>query len=51
MTEPIETVIIRTQQIFETASGINPVKIEIEDDRVLNILKKYKSAEYKLTLL
>ena len=30
MTEPIETVIIRTQQIFETASGINPVKIEIK---------------------
>ena len=39
MTEPIEMVIIRAQQSFEIAGGLNPVQIEIEDDRILNILK------------
>ena len=39
MTKPIEMVIIRAQQIFEIARGLNPVQIEIEGDRVLNILK------------
>ena len=28
--------------------GLNPVQIEIEDDRVINILKKYKNALYKI---
>ena len=51
MTEPIETVIIHTQQNFEIAGGLNPVQIENEDDRVLNILKKHKSATYKLAPL
>ena len=51
MAEPIETVIIRAQQRFEIASGLNPVQIEIEDDRILNILRKYKNVRYKLTLL
>ena len=51
MTEPIETVIIHTQQNFEIAGGLNPVQIEKEDDRVLNILKKHKSATYKLAPL
>ena len=37
MAEPIETVIIPTQQSFEIASGLNPEQIEIEDDRILNI--------------
>ena len=37
MPEPIETVIIRAQQSFETAGRLNPVQIEIDDDRVLNI--------------
>ena len=41
MAEPIETVIIRAQQNFEIAGGLNPVQIEIEDDRVLNIFKKH----------
>ena len=49
MTEPIETVIIRAQQIFEIAWGLNLVQIEIEDDRVLNIFKKYKNVLYRLT--
>ena len=51
MAEPIETVVIRAQQRFEIASGLNPVQIEIEDDRILNILRKYKNIRYKLTLL
>ena len=40
--EPIETVIICAQQNFEVAGGLNPIQIEIEDDRVLNMLKKQK---------
>ena len=39
MEEPIETVVIRLQQSFEIAGGLNPVQIEIEDDRILNMLK------------
>ena len=41
MAEPIETVIIRAQQNFEIAGGLNPVQIENEDNRVLNIFKKH----------
>ena len=51
MAEPIETVIICVQQSFEIASGLNPVQIEIDDDIVLNMLKKYKNARYRLTPL
>ena len=51
MQEPIETIIIRTQQNFEIVGGLNPVQIKIKDDRVLNILNKYKNATYKLTPL
>ena len=40
MTEPIETVSICAQQNFEIACSLNPAQIEIEDDKVLNILKK-----------
>ena len=36
MVEPIETVIIRTQESFEIDDGLNSVKIETEDGRVLN---------------
>ena len=49
MLEPIETVIIHAQQNFEVAGGLNPVQIEIEDDRILNMLKKHKNVIYKLT--
>ena len=42
MQEPIETVIIRAQQNFEVAGGVNPVQTELEDDRLLNLLKKKK---------
>ena len=51
MAEPVETIIIGAQQNFVVAGGLNPVHIEIEDDRVLNELKKYKNAAYKLTPL
>ena len=55
MQEPNETVIIRAQQCFEVAGGMNPVQIELEDDRLLNLLKKkkkkIKNATYKLTPL
>ena len=42
MQEPIETVIIRPQQNFEVAGGVNPVQIELEDDKLLNLPKKIK---------
>ena len=41
MSEPIETIIIRAQQDF--VGGLNPIQIEIKDDRVTNIFKKYKN--------
>ena len=42
MQKPIETVGIRAQQNFETVGGFNPIQIEIEDDRVVNMLKNIK---------
>ena len=47
MQEPIGTVIIFAQQSFEIVVGLNPVQIEIKDDRVINQLNKYKNAAYK----
>ena len=51
MQEPIEAIIIRVQQNFETVGGLNPVQIEIEDDRVVNMLKNHKNVACKLTPL
>ena len=51
MQEPIEAIIIRVQQNFEIVGGLNPVQIEIEDDRVVNMLKNHKNVACKLTLL
>ena len=51
MYEPIETIIIRAQQDFDVVGGLNPIQIEIENDRVTNILKKYKNVIYKITPL
>ena len=51
MAKPIETVIVRAQQNFEIAGEFNPVQIEIEDGRVLNIFKKHKNTAHKLTPL
>ena len=47
--EPIETAIICAQQNFEIPGGLNPVQIEIEDDSILNMLKRYKNVVYRLT--
>ena len=40
MSELIETIIIRAQQDFDVVGGLNPIQIEIKDDRVTNILKQ-----------
>ena len=47
--ELIETIIIRAQQNFEIAGGLNPV--QIEDDRIINALKKHENVIYKLMAL
>ena len=49
--EPIETVIVRAKQNFDVVGGLNPVQIELEDDRILNALKKYKNVLYRVTPL
>ena len=51
MFEPVETVIIRAQQDFDVVGGLNPIQIEINDDRILNTLKKYRNVGYKITPL
>ena len=42
MQEPIETIIIRAQQNVDIDGGLNSAQIEIEDDRVVNMLKNMK---------
>ena len=49
--EPIETVIIRAQQDFDVAGGLNPIQVQINDETILNILRKYKNVTYKITPL
>ena len=49
MQEPIQTIIVRAQQNFDVVGRLNPIQIEIEDDRILNALKKYKNVIYKIT--
>ena len=49
--EPIETVIMRGQQKLKIENGLNPEEIEINHDRILNILKKQKNVKYRLTPL
>ena len=51
MSEPTESVVIRGQQNFEFNDILNPVEIGINDDRILNNLKKYKNVYYKVTPL
>ena len=51
MVEPIETIVVRAQQSFEVVGGLNPIQIELEDDRILNGLKRYKNVMYKVTPL
>ena len=47
ISQPIETIVIRAQQNFEIAGGLNPIQIEIEDHRVINILKNTKMSYIK----
>ena len=49
MSEPIETIIIRAQQDFDVDGGLNPIQVEIKDDNIINLLKKYKNVVYKIT--
>ena len=51
MQKPIETIIIRGQQNFGIDGGLNPIEIEIKDDRISNLLKKYKNVVYKINPL
>ena len=51
MSEPIETIIVKAQQDFDVVGVLNPIQIEISDDRVINTLKKYKNVVYKITRL
>ena len=44
-------VLTRRQQSFKIAGGLNPVQIEAEDDKIINILKRFKNVTYKITLL
>ena len=43
MQEPIDTIIVRVQQNFDIVGCLNPIEIELEDDRILNALKNYKN--------
>ena len=49
MSEPIETIIIRAQQYFDVDDGLNPIQVEIKDDNIIYLLKKYKNVVYKIT--
>ena len=51
LSEPVETIIIRAQQDFDVVGGLNPIQIQIVDDTVLNILRKYKNVAFKITPL
>ena len=49
MSEPIEMIIIRAQQYFDVDDGLNPIQVEIKDDNIIYLLKKYKNVVYKIT--
>ena len=51
MSQPIETITMRAQQNFDLFGILNPIQIEIEDDKIINILKKDKNIIYKVTPL
>ena len=42
MPKPKEMVIILAQQYFQIVGRLNPVQIEIDNDRILNKLKNIK---------
>ena len=45
MAEPIKIVVIREQQKFEIENELNLVEIQINDVRILNILKTQKKCK------
>ena len=51
MQEPIETIVVCAQQNLDIVGGLNPIQIELEDDRILNALKRYKNVMYRVTPL
>ena len=51
LSEPAKTVIIRAQPDFDVVGGLNPIQVQIVDEMVLNILRKYKNVAYKITPL
>ena len=48
MSESVETIIVRAQQKFDVVGSLNQIQIEINDNRVLNIFKKYENVIYKI---
>ena len=45
--EVADSIIVRGQQDFSKYNQLNPFEIKIKDDKVLNILNKYKRATYR----
>ena len=48
--EPIEAITIIGQRSFEIHNQINPIQITIDDNRIVNILKKHAKVYYKFML-
>ena len=42
MQETVETIIVRPQKNFDIVGRLNPIQIEIEDDRILNAVRNTK---------
>ena len=51
MSQPTVSIMIPAQQNFHAYDSLNPIQIEIEDNRIINILKIYKNVIYKVTPL
>ena len=51
MQEPIKTIIIRALQNFDIDGELTSIEIEIKDNRITNLFKKYKNVIYKITPL
>ena len=50
LSEPIKPLIVRAQQNFDVAGGLNPIQVQITDETALNLLKKYKNVAYKVNV-
>ena len=46
----IDFISMRGQQKFEDDAEINPVEIKIENDKIQNVLEKYKKNSFKFSL-